>query len=149
LRYQAFFTEVLRRFKEIRPRLTTGTRVGTQNWYPFSAGRSGFGFVWSLASGSRLRIELYIDPGSAADNLAFLEQLRQSSGDLSAAVGADVVWELLEGRRACRIAIYRSVDRSTFEKDAQLIEWAAQTMARFADALKPRVLALRAVPVEG
>jgi hypothetical protein len=148
LRYQAFFTEVLRRFKELRPHLTTATRVGTGNWYPFSAGRSDFSFVWSLASGSRLRVELSIATGSAVENLAYLEQLKQSSGDLSSAVGADVVWEPLEGRQACRVAVYRSVDRSGFEKDQDLIEWAAQTMARFADALKPRVLGLRVMPAE-
>jgi hypothetical protein len=146
LRYQSFFSEVLWRFKELRPRLTSGTRVGTGNWYPFSAGRSGFGFVWSLASGSRLRIELYIDAGSAAENLAYLEQLQGSSDGLASAVGAEVMWEPLDGRRACRVAIYRNVDRSTFEKDQELIEWAAQTMARFADALRPRIVALQSQP---
>jgi len=34
--------------------------------------------------------------------------------------------------------MYRDVDRGTFEKDRELIEWAAQTMARFADALRPK-----------
>jgi len=39
--------------------------------------------------------------------------------------------------------MYRDVDRGTFEKDRELIEWVAQTMARFADALRPRVVALQ------
>lgn len=146
LRYQAFFTEVLRRFKELRPHLTSGTRVGTNNWYEFAAGRSGFSFAWSLSTGARLRAELYVDVGEADENLAYLEQLRAVSGEMAAALGAEPVYETLEGRRACRIAIYRHVDRASFEKDPALIEWAAQTMARFADVLKPRVLALRAAP---
>jgi hypothetical protein len=143
LRYQRFFTEVLRRFKAARPHLTSGSRVGTNNWYPFTAGRPGFQFVWSLSVGSRFRCELYIDAGSAEVNADYLNQLQQQTADIEAAVGEPVVWEALSGKRACRAAVYRKVNRETFDTDEDVIRWGADTMVRFADALRPRIKGLR------
>lgn len=146
LRYQSFFSEILRRFEVLRPHLTSGKRVGTGNWYQFSAGRSGFAFVWSLAGKARFRVELYIDAGDADQNRAYLDELRVHAAELDASMGASIVWEPLDGKRACRMAVYRAADRDNFENDGELMDWAAHTMVRFTDAMKPLIQSLKAVP---
>lgn len=142
LRYQKLFRTILDQFKTLRPGVTSGNRVGTGNWYPFAAGRTGFGFVWSMAGKGRFRVELYIDAGTAEENADFLERLRADAAAIEAEVGEHVEWELLENRRACRLAIYRKADRDNFENDPDLTEWAVQTMAKFVDSLRPRIKAL-------
>jgi hypothetical protein len=142
LRYQAFFSEILARFNAVRPHLTSGSRVGTGNWYPFSAGRTGFQFVWSVSAGPRFRVELYIDAGSADENAAYLQALREYDVQLEEAVGAPFSWELLPTKRACRIAVYHDIDRAKFDKDEQLLDWAVTTMVKFVDALRPLIQVL-------
>jgi hypothetical protein len=142
LRYQAFFSTILERFKAMRPGLTTGRRVGTENWYPFSAGKSGFGFVWSMANRSRFRVELYIDVGNADKNTEYFNKLKTDAGDLEILVGEPIVWEALEGKKACRICVYREVDKETFDRDPALVDWALTTMSKWVDAFKPRIAAL-------
>jgi hypothetical protein len=142
LRYQAFFGEILRRTKDLRPELISGKRVGLGNWYQFSAGRPGFAFVWSLAGEARFRVELYIDAGNAEVNQRLLDKLQLHMRELDGVLGETTVWEPLDGKRACRMAVYHSANRGTFETDANLIEWAARTMVRFADAIGPLIQAL-------
>jgi hypothetical protein len=142
LRYQKFFRGILERFGAVRPDVTTGSRVGTNNWYTFATGRRGFGFVWSMSAKNRFRVELYIDAGAAEENADFLERLRADAAEIETAVGEQVEWELLENRRACRMAIYRKADQDNFENEPELTEWAVQTMSRFVDAMRPRIKAL-------
>jgi hypothetical protein len=142
LRYQKFFRGVLERFKEQRPGVTSGSRVGVDNWYQFAAGRSGFSFNWSLAGKGRFRVELYIDAGTAEENADYLDRLKAQAPQIEAEIGERTDWEALENRRACRMAIYRKADRDNFENDAVLTEWAVETMSKFVDALRPRIKAL-------
>jgi hypothetical protein len=142
LRYQKFFRGLLERFKLLRPGITTSSRVGLRNWYQFSAGRSGFAFVWSMSGGNRFRVELWISPGTAEENADILARLRTAAPEIEAEVGERTDWEILENRRGCRLAIYRIADPDNFENDPDLAEWAVQTMARFVDAMGPRIKAL-------
>jgi hypothetical protein len=142
LRYQKFFRGILERFKEIRPGVTSGKRVGVNNWYTFAAGRAGFGFVWSMAGKGRFRVELYIDAGTAEENADYLERLKAQAPEIEAEIGERTEWEVLENRRACRMAVYRTADPSSFENDPALAEWAVLTMSKFVDAMRPRIQAL-------
>jgi hypothetical protein len=142
LRYQKFFRSLLERFKLLRPGITTSSRVGLRNWYQFSAGRSGFAFVWSMSGGNRFRVELWISPGTAEENADILATLRAAAPEIEAEVGERTDWEILENRRGCRLAIYRIVDPENFENDPELAEWAVQTMVRFVDSMRPRIKAL-------
>lgn len=142
LRYQAFYTAILDRFRVMRPGIAPGSRVGARNWYPFSAGRSGFTFVWSVATKSRFRVELYIDVGIAEENTRYFEALQSMNADLEGLIGQPIEWEPIEGKRACRVCVYRQVSRESFDTDPAVVEWALTTMSRFVDAFKPRILAL-------
>ena len=142
LRYQQFLSSVLERFKQLRPFFTSASRVSTDNWFQFAAGRAGFNFSWSIAGGSRMRVELYIDVGDRDQNKAYFDQLQGRAEELEANIGHSLTWERLDGKKGCRIAIYRDTDPENFESDPDLIEWAAQTMVNLADVLRPIVKAL-------
>jgi hypothetical protein len=51
-------------------------------------------------------------------------------------------WERLDAKRASRLAVYHDVPGDNFDTDGELVEWAAQTMARFVDVMTPVVKAL-------
>ena len=140
--YQRLFTAVLARFKGLRPGFTNRDRVGTDNWLDLSSGRSGIRFTWSTAFRKYLRVELYIDVGSQAENKRLFDKLRERAGELEEEIGQPISWERLENKRASRLAIYSRTPTESFDTDEELIEWAAQTMAQFIDVLRPLVLTL-------
>ena len=140
LRYQEFLDALLRAFKAVRPHVTNASRVGPQNWLSFSAGRSGFGFNWTLASGGRLACELYIDVGDQAANKRFFDQLFDQRAAIEANLGRTVEWWRLDNRRASRLAVRREIPGSPpFEQNEELKAWAVETMAALTDVLRPMV----------
>jgi hypothetical protein len=104
--YREFFQALI---DELRTRHRfTNARVGQpQNWYTFPTGISGIGYGTTFASGERLRVQLKIDVGDADSNTAILNALAADKEQIGEKFGAPLEWEPLEGRRACRIAVYR------------------------------------------
>lgn len=142
LRYQRFLTDVLTRYMEDDPGFSIPPTVAPRNWLPFGAGRAGFSFVWSIADGRRLRVELYIDVGDRDQNKEFFDKLNSYAAEIEASVGQPVSWERLDDRKASRVAIYRDTDRSSFDTDHELTAWAAETMTRFAHVMRPLIAGL-------
>ena len=62
----------------------------------------------SFAAGGEIRYELYIDAQSAEQSTERYEALARQKDALEAAYGGPLTWEPLPGRRACRIAEYRT-----------------------------------------
>jgi hypothetical protein len=135
-RYQEFLMDVASRYSVLDPTFES-PQVGPRNWLPFGAGRTGFSFVWSIAGGSRLRVELYIDVGDRNTNKGLFDRLRAHAGRIEAAFGEALSWERLDDRKACRVATYFDTDPATFDIDPVFAERAAETMARFIAAMKP------------
>lgn len=140
--YQRFFTRVLKRFHELRPGVTNTQSVGPQNWLEFSAGRSGVRFSWATAHRKYMRCELYIDVGRQAENKRIFDRLRERADELEEALGQTISWERLDERRASRLAVYGKTPDDSFDSDEALSEWAAQTMAKLVDVMRPLIRAL-------
>ena len=106
-RYQRFFQQLL---DELREKYRfTNARVGQpQNWYSFSTGKRGLQYGISFAAGNRIHAELYIDVGDSTQNASVLDALLEKRTSLETEFGEPLEWEKMEGRRACRIAVYRS-----------------------------------------
>jgi hypothetical protein len=85
--------------------------------------KGGSYFAVSFAAGGRLRTELYIDSGDAEENVRIYEHLALQRGVLESAYGGPLEFEPLEGRRACRIASYRSGTISEREQWEEFIDW--------------------------
>lgn len=143
--YQQFFQRLIDDLRE--KHRFTNARVGQpQNWYTFTSGTSGFQYSVSFAGGGRFRAEVYIDRGDRGSNVAALEALRAESSTLEEAFGEPFEWELLEGKRACRIAVYRP---GTVEDAAEDLEqhhrWAIDRLLRFKKVFGPRLPAVAAL----
>ena len=146
LRYQRFFEAALAGFKQVRPGVTSASRVGTNNWFTMSAGRSGIALNWSF-SRQGLSVELYIDTGDVASNKGLFDALHARREELGPALGPDVRWERLDHRQASRIAVYHEVPEvPPFDENSDLNTWAVTTMVRWSDALRPVVKTLQGIP---
>ena len=91
----------------------------------------------SFAMGGKLRAELYIDSGDGDSNLALFEDILQHKPAIETQVGEELSWEELQGRRACRIAIYGLGDVLETDKHDAFIDWMFDRSHRLRVALKP------------
>jgi hypothetical protein len=139
LAYRAFFEKALTKLKELQPGITTASRVGTQNWFSFSAGRSYVQFSWTFATGARLRTELYVDATTQEESKAIFDALHARAAEVEASVGSSLSWERLDDKRASRIAVYHHVPEGPFEDDPELLQWAVDTMLRFTAVFRPLI----------
>lgn len=111
----------------------TNARIGQpQNWYSFATRTNGFQYGFSFAAGGRIRAEIYIDLGDADKNTTAFETLYTKKGVFEAEFGEALEWERLEGKRACRIAVYRpgSIEDSTAALE-EYHRWAVDRLLRF------------------
>jgi hypothetical protein len=96
----------------------------------------------SFATGGRLRAELYIDTGESSQNVGALDAFGRDRASIEADFGESLEWETLEGRRACRIAVYRP---GSIEDAAASLEehqrWAIDRLLKFKKVFGPRLSA--------
>ncbi len=138
-RYQQFFQSLIDELRE--KHRFTNARIGQpQNWYSFSSGTRGFQYSMSFAQGGRIRAELYIDLGESTLNMGAFDALAKDKATLDFEFGEPLEWERLEGRRACRIAIYRP---GSIEDPATSLEehnrWAIDHLLQFKKVFGPRL----------
>ena len=123
-RYRAFWTQYLDRLAKEHP--TWGRRGTPQpaNWMGFSGPFRGTQIVPSFAAGERLRHELYIDSGEAESNTALFNSLLEKRDSIEATYAGSLVFEPLDGKRACRIADYLSNSVVDQEEDwHKYLDW--------------------------
>jgi hypothetical protein len=135
--YVEFWRRFLERVHAEHPDWTSGRAVGPDNWYEMRGPIPGCRYSSSFAGKDRLRHELYIDTGDGEKNLEIFEHLRNRQGQLEGEYGRPLVWEELDGKRACRLADYR--DGCTVldtEHHDEYIEWFVDAGVRLRRALK-------------
>ena len=135
-KYQEFFQALIDELRE-RHHFTAARIAQPQNWYSFSSGVSGFQYSFSFALGNRLRTELFISPGDGEENEAALTWLRVHSEALEAAVGVPLTWEPLEGKQACRVAVYKPGSIEDTEQLEEHHRWAIDTLLKLKRAFGP------------
>jgi predicted transcriptional regulator len=95
--------------------------------------------VLVFASGSRFRVELYIDSADTTKNKAAFDALRGHAGEIEEIVGKPIEWERLDHRRACRVAAYCAkpvtVD-ATEDEQSDLTQWVAEVAPKFYAAMQ-------------
>lgn len=131
-RYRTFFQGLI---DELRTKYQfTKAKLGQpQSWYTFSSENSKvFKYSASFALGGRVRAEVYIDCEDKAKNEAILDVLLESRGEIEKEFGAELSWERLESKRACRIACYRDgeIDADT-ETLESIRDWMIQQLLTF------------------
>jgi hypothetical protein len=142
-RYERFFRKVVDEFKEIRPESTSSSSVSQQNWFGFSAGRTGFLFSWAFTRDRRFRCELYLDGLSRPASKEAFDALAAMGDNLRASIGLPIAWERLNNRKASRLAVYYpAAFGDNFDDYPRLAAWAVQTMMKLDDVLRSVVAAL-------
>ncbi len=109
-KYRSYYQALLDELR-VTHKFTNAKAAQPQNWYTFSSENSKvFKYSTAFTHGSRVRVELYIDTGEKLRNEAIFDQLYLHSEEIAEAYGAELTWERLDSKRACRIAVYRDGD---------------------------------------
>ena len=130
--YRTFFQELIDELRE-KYRFTNARAGQPQNWYTFSSDNSRiYKYSTSFAQRGRVRVEVYIDTGDGGQNKQLFDSLEKEKLKIENEFGAPLSWERLDGKRACRIAIYRDgeIDDSS-EKLAETKEWIVKNLLQF------------------
>lgn len=113
---------------------------GVASWIGVSTGLRGVNFnyvVWQ----DECAAEVYIDRGkdAEAENESIFDQLLSQKDEIEKAFGCPLLWERLEGRRACRIS-YISKEggyRSPEDQWGTIQDGIVHSMDRLEKAIKP------------
>ncbi|MBR0642928.1 DUF4268 domain-containing protein [Plastoroseomonas hellenica] len=138
LAYQEFYQGLMDELRE-KHRFTNARAAQPQSWYAFSSGTSGITYNASFASGRRLRAELYIDVGEIAPNKSIFDNLKSQETQIESALGERLLWERLDGKRACRISAIRE-NTTIIDAAAQgdeIREWLVQHLLQFKAVFGP------------
>lgn len=106
-------------------------RAAPRNWFVVSRVGSLASICCSFARNGRIRVEVYLGRGSAQTNRELFDRLLAERSSIEAAIGAELTWEELDGRRACRIALYRDGDVSLEDRHEEYAGWIAESVERF------------------
>ena len=103
VRYK-FWQTLLDRAKE-RTSLHTGVSPNSWTWLGTGGGRSGLALNY-VARKHATQVELYIDRGKdlADENKSVFDQLKDEQQAIEDSYGAQLIWEKMETKRACRIS---------------------------------------------
>lgn len=140
--YLAYFQALIDELRDEHG-FTTAMRGTTKSWYSFPSGVRGFRYGTNFSRDGRVRAEVYVDPGTSEENLAFFEKLRTQRDAIERELGEPLTWEALPGKRACRITLYRG---GSIEDDAEALAehraWAIDRLLRLKRVFAPRLEAL-------
>ena len=139
--YRRFWGEFLPRLHDAYPdwrRVLTPSKV---HWMSFGSARSDL-YRYNPAFGATLRrtcrVELYIDSPTVAPSEVF-DWLVERRSEIEAKVPHEIDWERLDGKRACRIAVYfhDEVQVTDEHRWPELIDWFVETIGQLKAAFDP------------
>jgi len=111
-----------------------------QSWFTFVSGVRGITYRLAFAKDQRLRIEVYLDDGNATDNLKRFQQLLSKKSEIETALGTELQFEPLDGRQACRIALY---GQGSIDADWEpMLQWMGEWLRKFEDGFGPYLQAM-------
>lgn len=97
-----------------------GRRTTRDSWITSSVGRSGVGVNVSMALGSRLRVEIYLNHTLPKQNTEWYEALTNNKSNIETILqGEQISWEPLERAKACRIAVYLPYEKEKAEYSSE------------------------------
>lgn len=144
LAYQAFFQNVMDRLRE-EHHFTKARKAQPQSWYSFTSGMSGIAYALAFGGKGGFRAEVYIDRPDAVWNERLFDALATSKADVEAALGSPLVWERLDGKRACRIYTATPVSIDSPHGDLEAAQsWAIESLLRLKTVFGPRCLEITA-----
>jgi hypothetical protein len=142
-RFRNFFQTLYDELRE-NHHFTNAKRAQPQNWATFSSGVSGLVYGLSFARNNKVRCEIYIDFADQTLNKLVFDRLTEKKETLEASFGEQFVWERLDGKRASRIALYRSGSINGDEAElTSLHHWAIEKLLKFKEVFRPILMSTR------
>ena len=137
-----FWTQLLKAAKD-ETKLHARISPGAYNWIGTGSGVRGLNWNYAIRQHDS-QVELYIDRGDGEENAAIFEQLLTHREAVEVAFGAELEWQRLEGKRACRIR--HQINLGGWRSEAQwpeVISASVKAMIRLEKALRAPVKAVR------
>lgn len=148
--YQILWAELAERLTSERPGFSRTSKSFAQNYCSFSAGRSGFKYVWVFpADRGEMWTQLEIDTRNSDPKAAkrYFSQLEQQKEAIEQDYGGKLHWDDRPDKAATRIyATYPIRITDTPENVERAKAWAVESIQRLADSMQPRIAALGAAP---
>src|ERR1043166_558815 len=119
-------------------------KPGSHSWLGASSGTRGLKFNFVIAQESG-RVELYIDRGEQNENKRIFDHLHSQKETVEQSIDAPIVWERLDGSRACRIKVivpaggYRSPETQWPVIQSEMVT----AMTKLETALRPGLEGLK------
>ena len=137
-RYRQFFQNLM---DILREQQFTNARKGVaQSWYSFSSGFSGISYIASFNRGRIASVEISVDRDDREWNKDLSDRLLKRKDALETALNEALEWDLLESRRACRIAVRRpgSIDDDP-DALAEVQQWMVEHLLNFKRVFGPHL----------
>jgi predicted HicB family RNase H-like nuclease len=141
---ERFWKQLLEAAKQ-KTKLHANISPGQYNWLGTSAGKQGLGFNYALRK-HEAQVELYIDRGKdrGEENKKIFEKLFRYKKEVESVFGEPLVWERLEGKRACRIKKVITIGGYRDEERwPQIHEAMVDAMIRLEKSLNPYIAKLK------
>lgn len=129
-----FWEQALEAFSQSSCRLFDNISPGRDHWLSAGSGLSGMSFNLIFGK-SEIRVEFYMSRPQAETNQLVFDQLFAQKEQIEAAFGAELEWQPLPNRKACRIQYSRAVDGYNKDNWADMIKWLVEHMTRLEAAL--------------
>lgn len=132
-KYKAYFQGLIDELRTVH-KFTNAKAGQPQSWYDFASENSKiYKYSTSFAQRGRVRAEVYIDCGDKVRNEALFDILYSQKDAIQAEFGSgELIWERLDKKRSCRVAVYRDGDIDVdSEVLAGIMKWAIENLLRF------------------
>lgn len=141
-KYREYFQGLIDDLRE--KHLFTSARAGQpQSWYSFTSGTAGLSYGANFCLGNKVRTEIYIDHGDIEANQESFETLFGQKDQIEEEIGEVLSWEPLDGKRACRIAIYRDGSIEATQNLDSIKEWHIHHLLMFKKVFSKRLKELK------
>lgn len=138
----AFWEQALEAFSQSSCRLFDNISPGRDHWLSAGSGLSGMPYSL-IFSKSEVRVEFYMSRPQAETNQLVFDQLFAQKEQIEAEFGAELEWQPLPNRKACRIQYSRALDGYNKDNWADMIKWLVEHMIRLEAALSAPIGVIR------
>ena len=118
----AFWTKLLEELRVRKVSRYENISPSRDHWLTSATGVSGCGY--SLIFGKSLaRVDLYLGRSRADENKWIFDQLGREKNEIEASFGAQLDWQRLDGKKACRICCQRPYNGFDEANWPEMIDW--------------------------
>ena len=140
-----FWEKALEYFKQ--ENLSLYSKISPAPYRRLSAGSGVSECAYALTFGKHeVRVEFYIRGSEQKDSKNIYDRLFESEEEIEKRFGADLVWERLDGKKACRIQHSKKFDGYNEDNWQEMIEWLCVHAQKLESAFRPEINKIKKIP---